>query len=263
MERPAFAKPICLGLAFSVGVLATGCSPLHPEEREAITALQELGADIELSPDGRAIAIDLEKRPVQNADLVHLKDLQALESLNIAGTEVTDAGLVHLQDLPSIRKLDIGGGYQKPSKIGDAGLAHLGGLHTLEQLVLSDSQVSDAGLEHFRGLTNLRSLYLFQTDITDAGLAHLEGLKELQILRVGRTGITPEGAAAFQAKMPNLTKFVEPSPDGPPPSAEPAEVPESQPATSTNSAPANGSETPAASEGGEVEAPSPETLPAE
>lgn len=194
-------------------VLVTGCSNIHPDERVAVGELEALGADIELTQEGRAREINLSMRPLADEDLAHMENLVALESLDLSGTDITDAGLVHLAGLTNLKKLNVGGGYMKPSRITDAGLVHLAGLHDLEQLVLSDSKITDAGLVHLKDLENLRSLYLFQTGITDEGLAHLEGLQSLEVLRVGRTGVTPEGAQEFQAKMPNLRKFVEPAPE--------------------------------------------------
>ncbi len=189
---------------------ASGCSNFHHSQRAALEELEALGAKIVLNSERKAQEIILEAQPIVDDDLVHLRGLDTLESLNLSGTDITGAGLVHLADLTNLKKLSIGGGYQKPSKVGDDGLAHLSNLSQLEQLVLSDTQITDEGLAHLSGLTNLKSLYLFQTRITDAGLAHLEGLQSLEILRAARTGITEEGAAAFQAKMPNLTKFMDP-----------------------------------------------------
>ncbi|WP_164101764.1 leucine-rich repeat domain-containing protein [Candidatus Laterigemmans baculatus] len=204
-------------------VLSLGCSPFHSEERAAIEHLESLGAAVVLTPEGKAREVVLESRPVVDDDMVHLAQLSELEELDLGGTDITDAGLVHLAGLTNLKKLDIGGGYMKPSKVSDAGLVHLQNLHNLEQLVLSDAQITDAGLVHLKDLKNLRSLYLFQTQVSDAGLTHLEGLTELQTLRAGRTRITPEGAQAFQAKMPNLTKFMEAEPEAAGVPAEPME----------------------------------------
>jgi len=187
-----------------------GCSNLHHSQRAALEELEALGAKIVLNSEGKAQEIILESRPIVDDDLVHLSGLDTLETLNLSGTDITGAGLVHLANLTNLKILYLGGGYQKPSKVGDEGLAHLTNLSQLEQLVLSDSQITDEGLAHLAGLTKLKSLYLFQTRITDEGLKQLEGLQALETLRAGRTGITEEGAAEFQAKMPNLTKFVDP-----------------------------------------------------
>lgn len=199
-------------IALSVAIIS-GCSEFHPSQRADLEELKALGAKITLGPDKKAQEVLLKSLPVSDEDLVHLSGLDTLESLNLSGTDITGAGLVHIAKLTNLRKLGLNGGYQKPSKVDDEGLSHLRNLSQLEELVLSDSQITDEGLAHLSGLTKLKSLYLFQTNITDAGLLHLEGLQELETLRAGRTGITEEGGAAFKAKMPKLTKFLEKSPD--------------------------------------------------
>ncbi len=194
--------------------MASGCSEFHPSQREALEKLKAMGAKITLTPEKKAKEVILKSLPVVDDDLVLLSGLDSLESLSLTGTDITGAGLVHIANLTNLKKLSLNGGYQKPSKVDDEGLSHLSNLSQLEELVLSDSRVTDEGLAHLSGLTNLKSIYLFQTNISDAGLAHLEGLRELEILRVGRTGVTDEGGAAFQAKMPKLTKFIEKLPGG-------------------------------------------------
>ena len=41
---------------------------------------------------------------------------------------------------------------------------------------LNNTQITDAGLEHLKGLTSLEELLLAATQITDAGLEHLKGM---------------------------------------------------------------------------------------
>ncbi len=211
---------------FALSIL--GCSNLDSGQRAALQALEALGAKVVLNAEGKAQEINLEAAPVGDDDLVHLSGLDSLESLNLSGTDITGAGLVHLANLTNLKKLSLGGGYQKQSKVDDEGLSHLTNLTKLEQLVLSDSRITDEGLAYLSGLTNLKSLYLFQTRITDEGLKHLEGLQALEILRAGRTGITEEGGAAFQAKMPNLTKFMDPPAPAPAEQAEETETAEQE-----------------------------------
>jgi internalin A len=88
--------------------------------------------------------------------------------------------------------------------VTDAGLAHLAGLTSLQELNLWDTQVTDAGLAHLAGLTSLQAEpvghagdgcgagplgraeepaiadLIWKRTVTDAGLAHLAGLKSLQ-----------------------------------------------------------------------------------
>lgn len=186
-----------------------GCSDIHSSQREAVEHIRYLGGDVKLTPEKKAKEVNLDSRPVVDADLKYLSQLDTLESLNLTGTGVSGGAMAHISNLTNLKKLSLGGGYQKPSNIDDEGLSHLTKLANLEQLVLSDSKITDAGLAHLSKLDNLRSLYVFQTKVGDAGLTHLEGLKNLEVLRAGRTGITDEAARAFQAKMPKLKKFIE------------------------------------------------------
>ena len=74
------------------------------------------------------------------------KGLTQLQSLDLAGTQVTDAGLEHLKGLTQLQSLDLG-----QTQVTDAGLEHLKGLTQLQSLNLGDTKVTDAGLEHSKG----------------------------------------------------------------------------------------------------------------
>jgi hypothetical protein len=202
-----------LPVAALMMLCAVGCGKGSFSERKALRSLEQLGAQVTLNSEGRAKVVDLSSKPVGDSDLVLLEGLEALEDLDLSGTDVTDAGLVHISDLTSLRKLNVGAGLMKPSNLTDAGLEQLKNLHQLEQLVLSGAKITDDGLAQLAPLKNLQRLYLFQTRITDAGLEHLEGLQNLEILRVGRTAVTQEAAEEFQAKMPKLTRLIEAPPE--------------------------------------------------
>ena len=85
----------------------------------------------------------------------------------------------------------------------DAGLVHLKGLTSLQELVLDNTQVTDAGLVHLEGLTGLRHLDLTNTEVTDAGLVHLKGLTNVQWLFLYRTQVTEAGVQDLQKALPN------------------------------------------------------------
>ena len=90
--------------------------------------------------------------------------------VNVFKKKVTDAELVHLKGLTELQTLSFSDG----SQITDAGLVHIQGLTNLEILILDNTQISDAGLVHLKGLTNLRHLVLEDTQVTDAGLAAMQ-----------------------------------------------------------------------------------------
>jgi len=91
------------------------------------------------------------------------------------------------------------------TQVGDAGLAHLQGLTTLEWLTLSDTQVSDAGLAHLEGLTALHWLDLTGTQVSDAGLVHLQKLVTLTELDLFDSQVSDAGIAELRAALPNCT----------------------------------------------------------
>jgi hypothetical protein len=79
--------------------------------------------------------------------------------------------------------------------LGDAGIAAIAGLKTLEGL--STSGAFDADLARFKALKRLRFLALREGGVTDAGLAHLAACTQLEELDVSGCRITGTGLAAL------------------------------------------------------------------
>ena len=69
------------------------------------------------------------------------------------------------------------------TKITDAGLVHLAGLTSLQELILRNTQITDPGLVQLAGLTSLQMLNLHNTQITVSRDPHTlwEQLETLQI----------------------------------------------------------------------------------
>jgi len=133
--------------------------------------------------------LDLLGKQVTDAGLVHLKGLKGLRVLSLQQTRVTDAGLAHLKELEGLRELEL-----SFTRVTDAGLAHLKELKGLQSLsVRVCRKVTDAGLVHLKELKGLQSLNLLGTGVTDAGLVHLEELKGLQSLWLWGTAVTDAG----------------------------------------------------------------------
>jgi hypothetical protein len=94
-------------------------------------------------------------------------------------TRVSDADLVHLKDLDHIEILNLNN-----SPISDAGLAYIAGLSHLYALGLDDTGVTDAGLAHLKRLPKLRFLDMQRTVVTDAGEEDMRRAKpDLEIVR--------------------------------------------------------------------------------
>ena len=73
----------------------------------------------------------------------------------------------------------------------------------IDHVGLFGTPITDAGLVHLKGLTSLQDLNLSGTKITDVGLAHLAGLTSLRPLRLHNTQITDAGAAKLRKALPD------------------------------------------------------------
>jgi hypothetical protein len=135
---------------------------------EAVGHLKSLRIFVIVNPTGKPI------------DLVHLKELTALEWLSLGYSSVTDAGLAQLKGLTALQDLGIGG-----SDLTDAGLANLKGFTALQHLGISSPNMTDAGLAQLKTLSALEILVLNETKVTDAGVADFrKALPECKVYRM-------------------------------------------------------------------------------
>ena len=63
------------------------------------------------------------------------------------------------------------------------------------------TRVTDAGLVHLKGLHKLKTLILWGA-ITDAGLENLKELKQLESLGLAGTNVTREGVKRLRQALP-------------------------------------------------------------
>ena len=136
------------------------------------------------------------------AGLEQLDGLTDLQTLNLAGNEVTDAGLRHVKAMTNLRSLNLGF-----TKVTDAGLKDIRDLTRLTELVLHDTDITDDGLRYLKGLKVLRELEIQSTKITDAGLEHLKGMTSLKSLALYGTKATDAGIDKLQQALPNCKIF--------------------------------------------------------
>ena len=139
---------------------------LNPAQQQAVAEIKKLGdgVRVRLDKNGNVVAVGLGNTQITDHDLIHLKELTAIQGLYLSNTKVTNAGLVHVKGLTDLKALGLDG-----TQIGDAGLAHLSELKNLQRLDLQDTEVSDAGLASLRDLTELRALYLRNSKVTSDG----------------------------------------------------------------------------------------------
>lgn len=139
----------------------------------------------------------------------YLKSLEQLENASgwkVDGTfdmnkpiHVDDELMQHVAHLTSLKLIWFDGA----SSVGDAGVAHLARLKSLEHILLARTQVTDAGAASFAELENLKRLELFGTKITNGGLIHFQNLKKLEFLGLNNTNVDQQGAALLKADLPN------------------------------------------------------------
>ena len=159
MKPIAYTWKILLGLS----LLYTS---LSADQASATAKVEEYGGQvlkIAQNNDGLRVLIPpktFEGRVLTDDDLAVLKELGAVQELDLKDTGITDAGLKHLAPLTQLKRLHL-----EKTKITDAGLASISGLTELEYLNLYGTAITDAGLDHLKGLGKLRNLYLWQTKV--------------------------------------------------------------------------------------------------
>jgi uncharacterized protein (TIGR02996 family) len=153
------------GGAETFSMLAGGCWPTLltadvlclSAHRKAHIRDRDL-AELPLIPN--LVELDLgECHAVSSSGLAALHGCGRLESLELAGDELTDAGLVHLGALPGLQELRV----FDAGALTDAGMNVLGcRMRGLRRLLLDGAQqVTDLGLRCLTALTELRELTLY------------------------------------------------------------------------------------------------------
>jgi hypothetical protein len=128
-----------------------------------------------------------------DGDVLDLRAMSSLESLDLESTAITDAAMTHLRGLANLEELDLG-----RTQIGDRGVANLKELRSLKRLRLGGTQITDAGLSNIRQLELLNELDLHETRIDGSGLAALERLQSLRILNLRQTQVTDQTLSLLQ-----------------------------------------------------------------
>ena len=107
-----------------------------------------------------------------------------VQGVDLARKKITDAEMVHLEALPQLQFLNL-----TNTNVGDVGLEHIRGSVSLQSLQLGNTKVSDAGVKHIEKLTGLRVLDLHGTQVTDEGMRELQqALPRCRILSQTKAG---------------------------------------------------------------------------
>lgn len=138
-------------------------------------------------------------RLIGDAGVAHFAALKNLRVFNMPDSKLTDKGLAVIGGMSQLENLVI------PShpNITDAGVAKLGNLRNLSVLNLTRTQMTDASMPFIAQNKSLEKLFLSFTGITDAAVPHLKQLTGLQRLDIQGKGITQQGFAELKAALPN------------------------------------------------------------
>ena len=186
-------------LALTAFLLLCGCGPWPP--------IVDTKRDIERLPVSET---SVRARGLADIDIPSLAHLRQLRTLDFSGgnavesARITDSGLARLSklNLPHLETLTLG----YCANITDAGLAHVGQMHTVSWLsLMACPQITDAGLSHLLTMRSLTALDLRGCPgITDSGLQHLAVKTNWQtILLGGCSNVTVDGVARLQVALPN------------------------------------------------------------
>ncbi|MCX5771897.1 MAG: hypothetical protein NTZ09_16725 [Candidatus Hydrogenedentes bacterium] len=132
----------------------------------------------------------------------HFATMKSVQELGMGGIEVKPNMLEPLASLPSLRSLKLGDAYGQEYALGDAVMADIGKIVSLEELTIVGNGVADAGLAHLKNLTRLKTLALGGHAITDAGLVHLESLRSLKQLDLIESKISNTGLTRLKKALP-------------------------------------------------------------
>jgi hypothetical protein len=115
---------------------------------------------------------------------------KTIEKLDLSPTFATDDVLRRIARMPRLQTLSL---YMR-EEFTAAGLAHLAGCESLEEIVLDSTPVTDQGIAHLARLPRLRVLRLNQTSITDASIEFFCQMHSLEKLEIYATHISDHGA---------------------------------------------------------------------
>ncbi|HVE91064.1 MAG TPA: DnaJ domain-containing protein [Actinomycetota bacterium] len=142
-------------------------------------SLEARGPDLSGLGDVPVWRLKVNHSQLDDSQLVHLRRMDGMFWLDLAGTKVGDDGMSHLAQLSNLNHLDLMG-----TRVTDEGLRAIGEIKSLEYLSLGETSVTDQGLAHLEGLTNLGALVLSGTQVQGPGLACLHGMQDLDNVRL-------------------------------------------------------------------------------
>ena len=153
-------------------------APAEPlsAEAAALARIKKLAGKVKYD-GGRVVDIDLDPRPVTDADLELIaRAFPHLARLKLYGTDITDAGVKHLTKITALASLSL-----RNTEIHDESLKALRPLSGLKSLNLHHcSFLSNKALGYIKDFPNLETLTLLYDNFQDDSLIQLRGMKKLR-----------------------------------------------------------------------------------
>ncbi|MEZ6034902.1 MAG: hypothetical protein R3C17_17560 [Planctomycetaceae bacterium] len=162
---------------------------MNSDDQAAVAALEKAGCSLQKNAAGLVTEIAVSSDADFSEPLKYLAGIPNVTAARFGGPGMNDDGMKFLSSLKSLKRLDL----TDCSAIGDDTLKVVGGIPTIEVLILRRAGFTDAGLESVKGLSHLRAIDLRNTNVTDAGVAHLAELKSLVDVQLEKSKVTDAG----------------------------------------------------------------------
>jgi internalin A len=165
---------------------------------EITTHFKSIGADVHINKKGQLRSLTItQSTKVKESDLVYLNNMPFLVNLEIQNAFLEDEMVKnYIQSIHTLEVLIL-----SDSNISDTSLKYIGTMINLSDLDLSSTRITDDGLKDLAGLKNLSGLKLNHTKITDKGLVHLEKITSLEEISLLDTKITAEGGKKLEKAL--------------------------------------------------------------
>jgi uncharacterized protein (TIGR02996 family) len=177
------------------------CLPARARRAEALRAVRILASTVHTEASGLVRAISFSQSWITESDLVYLRELPELESLDFfEDRAITMTGLAELTYLKNLKRLIL-------CETGVTDVEPLRHLTGLEELDLSSlPRLDPESLRHLQPLKRLRKLSLFNGELDDRVMPHLGRLSALEELELAENKITDEGLEHL-AGLENLKRL--------------------------------------------------------
>ena len=164
-----------------------------PRDREVAEWFLENGQTIKIHVDGQP-----DGTYVKKGDPLLKEPFKVIAlPVGTAHAKFTAEQMKLLKELTAIEVLDL-----SFVRVQDADFVHLAGLTSLIELNLQNTQIGDEGVKHFARLVNLRKLNLDNCRVTAKSFTVLKRLKNLQSIRLQNVTATAAERLQLEASLP-------------------------------------------------------------